>query len=360
MAFFSKAAATVAGFAAGAALANKIGGIVSQTQQAFNKTQFGDVAGAASAAGYKPITKFKTNDFPNSPNVLAAQSSQESLTNKDVFEVLTYPQDIGKYFIKFSFQSYVKEAALKIAKDEPTVVVIFPIPSNLNENFSVSYNDAKLGPITGAAVDSVKNLMSGNLSMNQAGVTAAEAGAVLMRERAAGGLNIGKVKISGETLTANIDKATGVVPNPHLAAIFQDIGLRTHTFTFRFSPKNKQEADLLKKIVKTIKRRMLPGTGRSGESSTGPLFSFPDIVDISFGPEKDAPYFIQRSVLESMTVNYAPNGTPAFFKDGSPTDIEIGLNFKEIRVVTRNDYNDKKQDKTVSPAPPNDLGDFFG
>jgi hypothetical protein len=38
MAFFSKAAATVAGFAAGAVLADKIGGIVSQTQQAFNKT----------------------------------------------------------------------------------------------------------------------------------------------------------------------------------------------------------------------------------------------------------------------------------------------------------------------------------
>ena len=350
MAFFSKAAATVAGFAAGAALANKIGGIVSQTQQSYNKTQFGDVAGAASAAGYKPITKFKTNDFPNSPSSLAAQSSQESLTRKDVFEVLTYPQDIGKYFIKFSFQSYVKEAALKIAKDEPTIVVIFPIPSNLNENFSVSYNDAKLGSVTGAAVQTATNIIEGKQAIfsKETGATVGDAAVVAGRALAIkGGQAVG---LSGETLAANIDKATGVVPNPHLAAIFQDIGLRTHSFTFRFSPKNKQEADLLKKIVKTIKRRMLPGTGRSGESSTGPLFSFPDVVDISFGPEKDAPYFIQRSVLESMTVNYAPNGTPAFFKDGSPTDIEIGLNFKEIRVVTRNDYDDKKQDKTVSPS----------
>lgn len=351
MAFFSKAAATVAGFAAGAALADKIGGIVSQTQQAFNKTQFGDVAGAASAAGYKPITKFKTNDFPNSPSSLAAQSSElESLIRKDVLEVLTFPTDIGKYFIKFSFQSYVKEAALKIAKDEPTVVVIFPIPTNLNENFSVSYNDAKLGPVLGAAVQTVTNVAMGQqaLMSKDTGASAADAAYVVGRSAAIKGGE--KLGISGETLAANIDKATGVVPNPHLAAIFQDIGLRTHSFTFRFSPKNKQEADLLKKIVKTIKRRMLPGTGRSGESSTGPLFSFPDVVDISFGPEKDAPYFIQRSVLESMTVNYAPNGTPAFFKDGSPTDIEIGLNFKEIRVVTRNDYDDKKQDKTVSPS----------
>lgn len=344
MAFFSKAAATVAGFAAGAALANKVGGIVSQTQQAFNKTQFGDVAGAASAAGYKPITKFKANDFPNSPSALAAQLSQESLTNKDVFEVLTYPQDVGKYFIKFSFQSYVKEAALKVAKDEPTFVVIFPIPTNLNENFSVTYNEAKLGAVLGAAVETGIKVING-----QQDLTSKETRETLVQ--AAGvGVRQGVARIGGEALLANIDKATGVVPNPHLAAIFQDIGLRTHNFTFRFSPKNKQEADLLKKIVRTIKRRMLPGTARSAESSTGPLFSFPDVVDITFGPEKDAPYFIQRSVLESMTVNYAPNGTPSFFKDGSPTDIEIGLNFKEIRVVTRNDYEDQRQDTTLSPS----------
>ena len=354
MAFFSKAAATVAGFAAGAALADKIGGIVSQTQQAFNKTKFGDVAGAASAAGFKPITKFKTNDFPNSPSALAAQSSQESLQNKDVFEVLTYPQDIGKYFIKFSFISYSKDRALAVAKDEPTVVVIFPIPTNLNENFSVSYNDAKLGSVLGAAVATGVKVINGQQALfsKETGTSVIEAAAVGVRE--------GVGRIGGETLLANIDEATGVVPNPHLAAIFQDIGLRDHSFTFRFSPKNKQEADLIKKIIKTIKRRMLPGTGLSGESSTGPLFSFPDIVDISFGPKDVEPYKIKRSVLTSMTINYAPNGTPAFFRDGSPTDIEIGLNFKEIRVVTRNDYKDDTNDKTVSPAPPNDLGDFFG
>ena len=352
MAFFSKAAATVAGFAAGAALADKIGGIVSQTQQAFNKSKFGDVAGAASAAGYKPITKFKTNDFPNSPNTLAAQAAQDSLTKKNVFEVLTYPTDIGKYFIKFSFKSYVKEAALKIAKDEPTIVVIFPIPTNLNENFSVTYQDAKLGPVMGAFAEGATKgaAAAGGDMMSQLGGAAKGALATGASEYKGMAYAVGREKLSNESLKANLDKATGIVPNPHMAAIFQDIGLRTHSFTFRFSPKNKQEADLLKKIVKTIKRRMLPGTAGSSGSSTGPLFSFPDIVDISFGPTEQSPYLIQTSVLESMTVNYAPNGTPSFFKDGSPTDIEIGLNFKEIKVVTREDYEDKPNDTTVAPA----------
>ena len=183
MAFFSKAAATVAGFAAGASLANKIGGIVSQTQQAFNKLQFGDVSGAASAAGFSPITKFKVNDYPNSPNALAAQSSQESLLEKEVFEVLTYPVDIGKYFIKFSFISYSRGKALAVAKDEQTMVVIFPIPSNLNENFSVTYNDAKLGSVLGAAVATGAKVLSGkqDLVSKETGETVIQAAGVGVR-----------------------------------------------------------------------------------------------------------------------------------------------------------------------------------
>lgn len=357
MAFFSKAAATVAGFAAGAALADKVGSIVSQTQQAFNKTQFGDVAGAASAAGYKPITKFKTNDFGDSPSALAAQASKDALTRQDVYEVFTYPQDIGKYFIKFSFVSYYKEAALKVTKDEPTMVVIFPIPSNLNENFSVTYNDAKLGPVMGTAFAGGAKVLEGQI---KSGGSVESLGNQISEAFGSTGRVVGEsvyaaardTLITNETLKANVDKATGLVPNPHLAAIFQDLSLRTHSFTFRFSPKNKQESDLLKKIIKTMKRRMLPGTGLSSEASTGPLFSFPDVVNISFGPKDIEPYKIQKSVLESMTVNYAPNGTPAFFKDGSPTDIEIGLTFKEIRVVTRNDYGDNndRYDTTLSPS----------
>lgn len=362
MAFFSKATATVAGFAAGAALANKVGSIVSQTQQAYNKTQFGDVAGAASAAGFMPVTKFKKNDFQGSPSALAAQSAQKALTSKnETFEMLTYPEDIGKYFIKFSFYEYSRKEALDVSKDLATAVVIFPIPTNLNENFSLTYNNAKLGPVIGAGIETVTKMIQGGVSsidmntLRDLGTTVSGALGVGAREA------IKSVK-GGETLLNNYNLFAGTTPNPHLAAIFEDIGLRNHSFTFRFSPKNSGESETLKKIIRKLKRRMLPGTDGASQSSTGPLFSFPDVVDISFGPKDIEPYLIKRSVLESMTVNYAPNGTPAFFKDGSPTDIEIGLNFKEVRVVTRLDYEDKPNNTTTSPAPvagiPNDRGDF--
>ncbi|NDG32903.1 hypothetical protein EB118_22895 [bacterium] len=337
MAFFSKAAAAVAGFSAGVALAEKIGGIVSPTTQAFNKIKFGDVSGAASAAGLKPITKFKPNDFPTLPSKFATDATKLALSQPDKFTVLTYPEDIGKYFIKLSFISYKKAEPLSIAEDNPTLVVVLPIPSNLNDNFSVSYNDAKLGAVMGSLVETGRNVIEGkqDLLSKETGKTLIGAAAVGVRGEVA--------KLGGETLIANIDKATGAVPNPHLAAIFQDIGLREHNFSFRFSPKNSKESQVLKSVIFNIKKRILPGTA-GGDSKTGPLFTFPDVVDISFGPSEDVPYMFERCVVTSFGVNYSPNGTPSFFKDGNPTDIEMNIAFKEIRVITRDSL--KKQQES--------------
>lgn len=341
MAFFSKAAAVVAGFSAGAALADKISGIVSPTTQAFNKLKFGDVTGAASAAGLKPITKFKPNDFPSTPSKFATDATKSALSQPDKFTVITYPEDIGKYFIKLSFASYKKESALSIAEDNPTLVVVLPIPTNLNDNFSVSYNDAKLGPVLGALTATLENMATpGN-------VTGASD---LIKRGGAAAYAIGREKmgkIGSEALLANIDKAIGAVPNPHLAAIFQDIGLRDHSFSFRFSPKNSKESQILKSMIFNIKKRILPGTA-GGDSKTAPLFTFPDIVDISFGPSEDIPYMFERCVVTSFAVNYSPNGTPSFFKDGSPTDVEMNIAFKEIRVITRDNLKKQQQSDFVN------------
>lgn len=334
MEILSKAAATVANFSTGTSLSNKVNNLVSQVDQAFNKLKFGDVTGAASAAGFKAVTKFKPNDFPSNPSKFSSDATKAALLEPDKFQVLTYPEDIGKYFIKLSFLSYNKEEAMSIAKDSPTLVVVLPIPSSLNDNFSVSYNDAKLGSVLGSIVETGKNVLQGkqDLMSKETAATLTGAAAVGARGQVA--------KLGGESLLANIDKATGAVPNPHLAAIFQDVGLREHSFSFRFSPKNSKETNTLQNLIKSIKTRILPGTAGGG-TKTGPLFTFPDVVDISFGPKEMVPYFFERCVVTSFAVNYAPNGTPSFYKDGFSTDIELSMTFKEIRVITRETIKEK-------------------
>jgi heme-binding NEAT domain protein len=50
------------------------------------------------------------------------------------------------------------------------------------------------------------------------------------------------------------------------------------------------------------------------------------------------PYSFKNCYLKSMSVNYAPQGTPSFFKGGKyTTEAEISLEFGEVEPVTRND-----------------------
>ena len=50
------------------------------------------------------------------------------------------------------------------------------------------------------------------------------------------------------------------------------------------------------------------------------------------------PYSFKNCYLKSMGVNYAPQGTPSFFKGGKhPTEAEISLEFGEVEPVTRQD-----------------------
>jgi hypothetical protein len=151
--------------------------------------------------------------------------------------------------------------------------------------------------------------------------------------------------------------ALGVAPNPHLAVLFSNIGLRTHSFSYRFAPTSASELQTLKKIIQHLKTRMLPGM------DTSMLFTFPDVCDIEFGPNKDKPYKIKRCVMESINVNYTPMGSPAFFKTGDPVMVDIQMSFKETSVFTRVDLpapetqnqSDAETDRLArkpAPTPP--------
>ena len=82
------------------------------------------------------------------------------------------------------------------------------------------------------------------------------------------------------------------------------------------------------------------------------LFSYPSTCDISFhnGDNKEVPYKIKRCVMKSLTVNYAPNGTPAFFKSGDPVMVEVSMSFMEMSPFTANDVDSIKGSSATTGA----------
>lgn len=286
------------------------------------------------SASLKITSLFENKDFKKAGGASTSKSPEEAKANKAAFAgALTFPADL-QYYTMFSFKEYKKKDVTAVAKDSSSVVIVLPLPANLSETFAVEYATPALGPVVGAAAEGI---IAGARNAGASGVAAAVMKGVTNIPAAAEAGALGALKKmsgAGET-AANIGSmALGVAPNPHLAVLFTNIGLRSHKFSYKFAPRSAAELARLKSIIFNLKQKMLPGLDKSG----GMLFSFPDVVDIKFVTGKaKAPYVIKRCVMESLDVNYSPTGSPAFFKTGDPVMVEISMSFKEMSPFTRDD-----------------------
>jgi hypothetical protein len=264
---------------------------------------------------------------------------------------LTYPENIGEYFITFNFKKYQRSAPLVEPKLVNTETYInLPIPTNLQEQFTMQYTDKSLG-LLGAIEQSVSDYVKssgGDVSAGnsnrayQLGKDFADSIKTGIKDPANLAYGINKLVGSLDTplfgsVSGAFSKATGSTANPFLAVLFQGVNLRSHSFTYKFSPNSESEHNVLKKIVHEFKIRMHPERAGTG----GILLLYPDVVDIYFGVKDKEPYFFKTCFLTSMTLNYAPSGTPAFFSmTKDPVEVEMQLSFKEIEIVTREDFKE--------------------
>ena len=103
---------------------------------------------------------------------------------------------------------------------------------------------------------------------------------------------------------------------------------------FIFTPYSKQEADTVQSIIRQFKFHAAP---RLATGSAGMFFVPPSTFTPKFffnGRENTKVNKITESVIENIDVNYAPNGFTTQ-SDGSPTQIMLTINFKEIELLTR-------------------------
>jgi hypothetical protein len=91
-------------------------------------------------------------------------------------------------------------------------------------------------------------------------------------------------------------------------------------------------------IIKTFRKYAAPTVITS---SAGFFFNPPGMVEVTFrngGSINSSIHKLKRSVLESVTVNYAPNGWAAM-EDGAPMQTTMTLSFKETQLVDSKDIS---------------------
>jgi hypothetical protein len=127
----------------------------------------------------------------------------------------------------------------------------------------------------------------------------------------------------------------GLALNPVDQMLFDGIDFRTYQMAFTFTPYSREEAREVRDIIKTFRKWAAP---RIMNGAAGMFFEPPATFSILFrnkDKENDWVPKVAESVIESIDVNYSPNGWAAH-DDGSPVQTMLTLNFREIALIDRN------------------------
>ena len=131
----------------------------------------------------------------------------------------------------------------------------------------------------------------------------------------------------------------GMVMNPNMELLFNGPQLRTFGFTFKLSPRTKDEAKKIKDIIYCFKRAMAPRAVGSN------LFlKSPNTWRIKYynqgGTEHAYLNRFKECAMMSSSVNYTPDGSYATYSDGSMVSYQLTLNFQELEPVFDTDYDE--------------------
>ena len=230
-------------------------------------------------------------------------------------------------------------------------IINLPIPRNVTDSQGVQYGESSLNPLEATGLSAVAGGVdpAGSIqALKNAFKTLAEgAGEVLANNEVQGAIGAAVAGTAIGALGGNISadqlisRATGQILNPNLELLFNGVGIRTFPFSFQFFPRNRSEGQVVMDIIRTLKIEMAPT--RTVESDAKGIFiKSPSIFHLKYKKGNGPHPFLNRfkpAVLSDMKVNYTAAGSHSTFYDGTPTHIQVDMQFKELNPLFREDYN---------------------
>jgi hypothetical protein len=319
-------------------------------------------SGAFSAADLLGDIATSISDFANE---IKGDTSRPNLVTP--VSGIKFPDDLidSQEAIRFEiFENYQFDRTENKSEGKSAATIYLPIPNVLQPSYSADYQETELGVFGRAGASmvggqgndntAIQDFTGGALNLLAQGISGAGAiGGGLLGEQ------LGKIGESGGKLSSLLQKVgagagaigaegakgamfgMGVARNPHMAQVFKNIKFRSHSFDYKFSPKNVPEQETLTKIIRLFKLAMHPKY-MFGDH----MFSYPAQFDIDIisGQSNKHFYNIGVSVLTDMSVNYLPNGPHMHEIAGgyentettkAPVAVNMSLKFTEIKIVTQ-------------------------
>ena len=196
-------------------------------------------------------------------------------------------------------------------------------------------------------------LMAGIKSLETQG------GAALMKTQMGSAmLGMLGVNASPESLLA---RGFGVVPNSNMELLFQNVKLRDFSFSWRMSPRDEEEALMVKKIIRFFKQGMAAKTQANQAGQRSLYLGSPNVFRLQYrtagGEIIEGVNRIKPCAVTSTQVNYTPDAQWSAYDRGQPVSCTIQIGMQELEPVYASDYSEKVLDDRRSN---DDIGETDG
>lgn len=253
--------------------------------------------------------------------------------------------------------NFVSEPGTRRNTKELKEIILLPIPSNIQDNNSTNYGSSELNSIAGAALGGIMRTMKaggeGKTVEEKLGrIKDAALGSISEIYATAGGteeianfatrqLASSAVGILGVNITPNqiLARSEGTILNPNMELLFNGPTLRNFRFSFKMTPRNRDEGEQIKKIIRCFKKNMAPKV--VGKNST--FLKTPNVFELTYRQGSSDHKFLNKfkqCFLSDISVNYTGEGTYATYRNGTPVSMIMDLTFKELEPVYDSDYTE--------------------
>jgi len=232
--------------------------------------------------------------------------------------------------------------------------ILLPMPSNIQDGNSVSFSSGNLDGITAQLYDGVAGIVNtgGNKIddiLKSATKAAKDLGNkfltnpslknVILTDLAAQAANI---PVGGSlTRDAVFARTRGEILNQNVELLFNGVTLRSFKFSFKLTPRNKDEALQIKLIINAFKKNMAAKSGGIDGTGDGTFLGTPNVFELFYKQGNTRHPFLhsfKQCVLTEMSVNYTGEGTYAVYNDSTPVSMVLELGFKELEPIYDTDY----------------------
>jgi len=305
--------------------------------------------------GSKPIG---TGAFPN--------EKLDTFTPGGTRELLRYPrqslESYGYDYIEITAYDYVP-SGLDVGKKLPQgfagsggnrftrryETIQLPMQPQLSESTAVSWGGDSLNAIQAAgaqiAQQTITDLGEGNIGEAVSNMVSNTGQAI---DKIAGDSGT-KAQIAaffaGQAVGANVlGRSTGQVINPNLELLFTGPNLRSFSFNFTLTPRDPEEAGIVRRMIRAMKRNMTPQ-----RSSEALFLKSPRIFELEYifgDTNREHPFMnkFKPCACTSFTVNYTPDGSYMTYRgEPSMTAYQISMSFGEIEPIYADEYGGKER-----------------